>query len=78
VDVKTGLLLWEGVGGAQENSGGSGNIIGDLIAAALTQVINSSTDRAHQVAPMANVNLFMLKNRGLLYGPHHREFEKQK
>lgn len=77
VDVKTGLLLWEGVGMAQEDSGGSGNIIGDLISAALTQVINSSTDRAHKVAPMANANLLAVKGRGILYGPRHPEFAKQ-
>jgi len=78
VDVKTGLVLWEGAGGAEESSGGSGNIIGDLISAALTQVINSSTDRAHKIAPMANVNLLAIKDHGLLYGPRHPQFEKQK
>jgi len=78
VDVKTGTVLWEGVGAAQEDSGGSGNIIGDLISAALTQVINSSTDRAHKIAPMANVDLLMMENRGLLYGPRHPKFATQK
>ncbi len=78
VDVKTGLTLWEGTGMAQENSGGSGNIIGDLVAAAVTQAINSGTDRAHDVCRMANVNLFMMKDHGLLLGPRHPEFGKDK
>jgi hypothetical protein len=78
VDVKTGLTLWEGTGMAQENSGGSGNIIGDLISAAITQAINSGTDQAHEVARTANVELFLRKNHGLLLGVRHPEFGKDK
>jgi hypothetical protein len=74
VDTRTGTLLWEGVGVAQENSGGSGSILGDLISAALTQVINSATDPAHDLCRTANVNLFYPKNHGLLYGPYHPEY----
>ena len=78
VDTKTGLLLWEGSGMAQQNSGGSGNIIGDLIAAAITQAINSSTDAAHDICPMANMNLFYSRDHGLLYGPYSSEYGKAK
>jgi hypothetical protein len=78
VDTKTGITLWEGTAHAQENSGGSGNIIGDLVAAAITQVINSSTDEAHNTCRLANNMLFATKNRGLLFGPYHPEFEKEK
>ena len=78
VDTRTGLLLWEGTGMAQENSGGSGNILGDLIAAALTQAINSGTDAAHHVSRAANANLFYKKDRQLLYGPYSPEYGKEK
>jgi hypothetical protein len=78
VDTRTGITLWEGVGVAQQNSGGSGNIIADLVAAAVTQVVNSSTDQAHDVSRTANANLLTLKNRGILYGPYHPEYEKEK
>ncbi|HTI97770.1 MAG TPA: GNA1162 family protein [Dongiaceae bacterium] len=71
VDTRTGLTLWEGTGTAQDNSGGSGNIIADLISAALTQVINSSVDHAHAVCRLTNVQLFTLKDHGLLDGPYH-------
>src|SRR5208337_3563642 len=37
VDTQTGLTLWDGTATAQENSGGSGNIFVDLIAAAVSQ-----------------------------------------
>ena len=76
VDIKTGTLLWTGTVSAQQNSGGSGNIIADLVVAAITQVINKSTDQAHDVAHLANAQ-FAVRNRGLLYGPHHPKYGKQ-
>lgn len=78
VDTRTGITLWEGVGMAQENSGGSGNLIADMVAAAITQAVNSSTDSAHDVSRTANANLLQLKGRGILYGPYHPEYEKEK
>ena len=78
VDTRTGLTLWTGSVVAQEGSGGSGNILGDLISAALTQVVNSSTDRAHSVARTANVRLFTVKDRGLLFGPYRPEYDQDK
>jgi len=78
VDTRTGILLWEGEGMGQQNSGGTGNILGDLIAAAITQAINSGTDAAHGVCPMANYSLFYTKDHGLLYGPYSPEYGKEK
>lgn len=78
VDTRTGLLLWEGDGMAQQNSGGSGNIFADLIAAAITQAVNSGTDSAHDVCRPANMSLFYRKNYGLLYGPYSPEYGKAK
>jgi len=77
VDTRTGTVLWEGVGLAQQNSGGSGNLIADAIAAVITQAINSSTDQAHDVSRAANFNLLSMKNRGILYGPYHPKYEEQ-
>jgi hypothetical protein len=74
VDTRTGLTLWEGTGGAEQNSGGSGNAIADLVAAAVTQVVNSKTDSAHNVCPAANRDLLAIKNRGILYGPYHPKY----
>jgi hypothetical protein len=78
VDTRTGTLLWEGSTAVQQKSGGSGNIIGDLIVAALTQVINSSIDEAHAVSRAANADLLDKKNYGLLYGPRHPKFGTDK
>ena len=76
VDVKTGLTLWEGSTSIQQGSGG-GNIIADLITAAVVQGINSETDPAHDIASTANYQLFTPKDRGLLYGPYYPK-DKQK
>ena len=50
VDTRTGTLLWEGTLAAQDNSGGSGNILADLLGALVMQVAGHATDHAHDVA----------------------------
>ena len=70
VDVKTGLLLWSGKANVAQSSS-SGNLIVDLIASPINQAINSSTDQAHGVAAMANQQMLMIKDHGLLTGPYH-------
>lgn len=77
VDTKTGLVLWEGTATAQQNSSGSGNLIADLIVAAVDQAINSSTDQAHDVSRMANTLLLTPKDHGLLYGPYYPKDKQQ-
>src|SRR5581483_5149451 len=75
VDTRTGILLWEGHGTAQQASNGSGNIFADLIAAAITQALNKHTDRAHQVSRLANANLFFPEQTGLPYGPYSPKYD---
>ncbi len=74
VDTRTGLLLWEGKGMAQQGSGGSGNIIADLVGAAITQAINSKTDPGHQVSRLANQLMFTKKDAGLPFGPYNPKY----
>ena len=73
VDTKTGILLWQGSGEAEQKSSG-GSLIGDLIVAAVTQAINSGTDAAHGACETANVDMFCTKNYGLLYGPYSPKY----
>ena len=77
VDTRTGLTLWEGDGMAQQNSGGSGNLIADAIAAVISQAVNSSTDQAHDVSRAANFNFLSIKDRGILYGPYHPKYQEE-
>lgn len=72
VDVKTGLTLWQGSTTAQQGSGDSGGgIIGALVTAAASQIVNSATDPARQVSSTANYQLFTPKDGGLLPGPYY-------
>ncbi len=77
VDVRTGLQLWDGKVYFVQNSNsgaGGGNPLASLIAAAVValvdQIISTSVDHAHEVSKIANVQLFMDKDRGLLDGPY--------
>jgi hypothetical protein len=76
VDTRTGTLLWEGHGVAQQGSGSGGSLLGDLVAAAISQAINKHTDRAHQVSRLANANLFFPEQTGLPYGPYSPKYDK--
>jgi hypothetical protein len=76
VDVKTGLTLWEGTANVQQSSS-SGDIIADLVVAAVDQAINSSTDQAHDLSHMANIQMLTTKDHGLLYGPYFPKVKEQ-
>ncbi len=77
VDASTGLTLWEGTASVTQSSGSSssGNpladLVGDLVAAAVHQIVGSSTDHAHEVSRLVNAQLFMAKDKGLLDGPYN-------
>jgi hypothetical protein len=71
VDTRTGILLWEGSVLLQQRSNGSGNLLADLIVAAVAQAVNTTGDYAHNLCGPANVILFTSKDQGLLYGPYH-------
>ena len=71
VDARSGELLWEGRAELhQGSSDGNGGLIGALVGAALTQVLNSTRDAAHPMAKLANVQLIDRTGQGLPYGPY--------
>ena len=76
VDTRTGMLLWEGSGLAQQGSKGSGNLVADLVAAAVTQAINSKSDPGHQVCRIANQLMFNKENAELPVGPYSPKYAK--
>jgi hypothetical protein len=74
VDTVSGTILWQGkVSADQNSSGGSFSIIGELVAAALAQIINQSTDLGHHVCRVANEQ-FNTMSDGLLIGPYNPGF----
>lgn len=78
VDTRTGTLLWQGRGFAQQASSGTGNLLGDLIAAAINQAINKKSDYAHNVSRLANANLFYPDSTGLPYGPYSPKYRAER
>lgn len=72
VDLRSGSTLWEGDGYAREsaNSNSNNGILIQLINAAITQVVNTTKDKAYTITPRATAHLFYAgKNGGLLDGP---------
>jgi hypothetical protein len=78
VDARTGILLWQGRGFAQQSGSGSGNLLADLIAAAITQAINKKKDTAHNVSRLANDTLFLPESTGLPYGPYSPKYDRER
>jgi hypothetical protein len=77
VDTRTGLLLWEGRRVLQHSSSsGQSNLVAMVVTAAISQVVNTTTDAAHGLSPQLNVLLFHQKDRGLLYGPYHPRYNQ--
>jgi hypothetical protein len=81
VDLKTGTVLWAGTASASNNEGGNNNtggLIGALVAAAVKQIINSTTDQSHPVAGVTSARLLSAGlNNGILYGPRSANYQKQ-
>jgi hypothetical protein len=74
IDTRSHAVLWEGDAAVQQAANSSGNILVDLIAAAVAQVINSKTDAAHPVCRVANQQLFFKDKRSLPYGPYSPKY----
>jgi len=80
VDLKTGTLLWDGkatASSAEQNNNSGGGLIGALVAAAVKQIINTSTDAAYPVAGVASGRLMSAGgSNGILYGPRSANYGK--
>lgn len=81
VDIRTGRTLWKGEATAssaegQNNSGGG--LVGLLVKAVISQIVDSLTDRAH---PIAGITSFRLLSagmpNGILYGPRSPMYLKE-
>lgn len=80
VDLATGNVLWAGTAYANNNEGnnGGGGLLGALVAAAVKQIMHSTTDAGHPVAGVASVRLLSAgQSNGLLYGPRSDKYSTQ-
>lgn len=78
VDLASGNTLWTGsasASSAENNNNNQGGLAGALIAAVVKQIINSTTDVAHQVAGVASSRLLSAGHpNGMLYGPRSPKY----
>ncbi len=76
VDARTGMLLWSGSHTAVENSSdGQNSLAAMLVTALVQQIVDTTADRAHDLAGPAAGRWFADSHRGLLLGPLHRGFD---
>ncbi|MFW0766911.1 DUF799 domain-containing protein [Trabulsiella odontotermitis] len=78
VDLRSGKELWTGGATASTNEGQSNNnggLLGMLLTAAVTQIANSATEKAHDIAQVTSVRMFSAGADGaLLYGPRSPKY----
>ncbi len=72
VSTTSGQVLWEGrVEKTVASSNSGGGLAGLLVNAVVSQAVNSTLDRAHDVSILASHELFRTEGQGLLKGPHN-------
>jgi hypothetical protein len=73
VDLRSGQLLWQGqavASSSEQQQQSQGGLLGALVAAVVTQIINTSTDAAYKYADVANQRLLGApRPNGILPGP---------
>lgn len=80
VDLKTGDVLWQGIGQANGNEVGANfnvgfGIIGMLAQAAVKQIAHSLMDEGHDVAALTSTRMLSAgRPNGLLYGPRSPKY----
>jgi hypothetical protein len=88
VDLRSGEVLWQhaaSASSAETRGNNSGGLVGMLVEAAVSQIIETVTDRGFEIAAIANTRLLSADgHNGLLYGPRSAKYgqpvtsEKQK
>ena len=76
VDLRSGQELWHGKVSVREGSNyGSGDLVGFLVGAAVSQIVNALSDRAHTVGRQAAYRLLSAgKKNSILYGPYNPKY----
>lgn len=79
VDLKQGRVLWAGTATASSNEGNnnSGGLVGMLVKAVITQIVDTISERGHQIAGMTSQRLLTAgRPNGILYGPRSPRYLK--
>jgi hypothetical protein len=76
VDLRSGKEIWQGSATATDNEQGNNNnngVIGILVSAAIKQISDNVTDKAHTVAGLTSNRLLAQNEQGgLLTGPRYK------
>jgi hypothetical protein len=76
IDARTGVLLWDARASAvQSSDSGSNGLVGALITAVASQIVNSIVDQTPEVARIANSRAIYDPRSGLLNGPYAKSEE---
>jgi len=82
VDNKTNEILWQGsarAASSEQNNGNSGGLVGMLVEAAVTQIMETAMDTGFDIATIASARLLSPQaHNGLLYGPRSPKHGKEK
>ena len=77
VDLRTGQELWSGNAVAEEiiDGGDDDKLVGTLLDAVSSQVVNTLAEKSYDVGKKANYRLLSPGNdRSILYGPYHSKY----
>lgn len=73
IDLRSGKMLWQGMATASSAEGSSnsgGGLIGLLVKAVVSQIVDTLTDRGHPIAGVTSMRLLAAgRPNGILYGP---------
>jgi hypothetical protein len=80
VDLRSGKKLWEGSATASSNEGNnnSGGLVGMLVKAVISQIVDTLSNRGHAIAGMTSYRLLAAgRPNGILYGPRSPLYLKE-
>lgn len=79
IDLRTEQVLWSGSATASSAEGrnSSGGVVGLLIQAVVSQIVESATNRSHPIAGITSYRLLAAgMPNGILYGPRSPKYQK--
>ncbi|WP_374679966.1 DUF799 domain-containing protein [Hydrocarboniphaga effusa] len=81
VDLRSGNVLWEGnasASSAESRGASNAGLVGLLVEAIVSQIVESSTDASHNVAAITSSRLLAAgRPSGMLYGPRSPNYQKE-
>lgn len=81
VDLRSGKTLWVGSATASSNEGNNnsgGGLVGLLVKAVVNQIVDSLSNRGHQIAGITSQRLLAAgRPNGILYGPRSPNYLKE-